>query len=208
MKPGESVGQAAARQLEEKIIEQGPETVACFIFEPVQGDGGAVDMHPDFFPLARQICDKYNVLMIADEIMAFAKTGHWFGMKKYDTAPDMMVVSKGLTCGYLPMGAVIYTDKIWKQVMNNPTTKLMASDVWQHDYTWSGHPVCAAVALKALDIMDSENLIPKAAERGATFFNKLQEKLKGVHVVSGKDQLPPSHSTAANEDQISVPPVS
>lgn len=184
VKEGENVGQAAARVLEETIQREGEDTFAAFIFEPVQGDGGAVDMHPDFFPLARKICDKYRILMIADEIMAFAKTGHWFGMSKYGVAPDIMVVSKGLTCGYLPMGAVIYTNAIWKQTFANTTTKMMASDVWQHDYTWSGHPVCAAIALKAMDIIETENLIPKAAERGAKFLAVLKEKLSGLHVVS------------------------
>ncbi|KAF4414673.1 acetylornithine aminotransferase [Fusarium acutatum] len=183
MKPGENVGQAAARQLEEAIIGEGPETVAAFVFEPVQGDGGAVDMHREFFPLAQEICKSHGVLMIADEIMAFAKTGHWFGMELYGVCPDIMVISKGLTSGYLPMGAVIYTNELWQTAFNSTSTKMMVSDVWQHDYTWSGHPVCAAVALRALDLIDSEGLITKCAERGRVFLDILKSKLEGLHVV-------------------------
>ncbi|KAF2197647.1 PLP-dependent transferase [Delitschia confertaspora ATCC 74209] len=183
MKEGENLGQAAARQLEKGILQENPETVAAFVFEPVQGDGGAVDMHRDFFPLAQKICKKHGVLMIADEIMAFAKTGHWAGMELYGVCPDILVISKGLTSGYLPMGAVIYTNDIWKTAFNNPSTKLMMSDVWQHDYTWSGHPVCAVVALKNLDRIENEGLIMKCAGRGRTFLEVLKKKLEGLHVV-------------------------
>jgi adenosylmethionine-8-amino-7-oxononanoate aminotransferase len=115
--------------------------------------------------------------------MAFAKTGHWFGMELYGVCPDVMVISKGLTSGYLPMGAVIYTNELWQTAFNSTSTKLMVSDVWQHDYTWSGHPVCAAVALRALDLIDEEGLITKCAERGRVFLNILKNKLEGLHVV-------------------------
>lgn len=172
-----------ARQLEERILKEGAKTVAAFVFEPVQGDGGAVDMHPDFFPLAEKICKKYDVLMIADEIMSFAKTGHWFGMELYGVCPDIMVISKGLTCGYLPAGAVIYRSDIWQTAFNNISTKFMISDVWQHDYTWSGHPVCSAVALRALDIIEKENLIELCAQRGRDFLDILKSELDGVHTV-------------------------
>ncbi len=117
--------------------------------------------------------------------MAFAKTGYWFGMEAYGVSPDIMVISKGLTCGYLPMGAVIYSDRVWQTLMNTVSTKMMMSDVWQHDYTWSGHATCAAVALKALEIIENDNLINKAAERGQTFLKILQEKLNGLHLVQG-----------------------
>ncbi|KIJ52729.1 hypothetical protein M422DRAFT_64818 [Sphaerobolus stellatus SS14] len=183
IKPGENVGQAAARLLEEHILDEGPDSVAASIFEPVQGDGGAVPRHPDFFPLARQICDKHKVLMIADEIMAFAKTGTWFGMQQYNVASDIMIISKALTSGYLPMGAVIYTDRVWQTAMNSMSTKMMASDIWQHDYTWSGHPTCAAVALKVLEIIERDDMISKAAERGRTYLSILQKKLHGLRLV-------------------------
>jgi adenosylmethionine-8-amino-7-oxononanoate aminotransferase len=94
-----------------------------------------------------------------------------------------MVISKGLTSGYLPAGAIIYTNEIWKTAFNNPSTKLMMSDVWQHDYTWSGHPVCSAVALRALDIIEREKLIKLCADRGAVFREILKKKLEGLHVV-------------------------
>ncbi|KIJ52728.1 hypothetical protein M422DRAFT_242628 [Sphaerobolus stellatus SS14] len=97
MKAGENVGQTAARVLEERILEKGPESVTAFIFEPVQGDRGAVLHHPNFFSLTPEICDKYNALMIADEIMALQRPG----------------LGSALSSGYLPMGEVIYTDRIW-----------------------------------------------------------------------------------------------
>jgi adenosylmethionine-8-amino-7-oxononanoate aminotransferase len=115
--------------------------------------------------------------------MAFAKTGHWFGMELYGVCPDVMVISKGLTSGYLPMGAVIYTNELWQTAFNSTSTKLMVSDVWQHDYTWSGHPVCAAVALRALDLIDEEGLIARCVERRRVFLNILKNKLEGLHVV-------------------------
>ncbi|KAI9015134.1 pyridoxal phosphate-dependent transferase [Gaertneriomyces semiglobifer] len=182
-KEGENVGQAAARMLEETILREGAENVAAFLFEPVQGDGGAVDFHRDFFPLARQICDKYNVIMIADEIMTFAKTGHWFAMQMYGICPDITVISKGLTSGYLPGGAVIYKDRIWQTAMNSSSTKMMVSDIWQHDYTWSGHPVCSAVALKSLEILEKNDLIIKGGEKGAKFLQLLKDRLDGLHLV-------------------------
>jgi adenosylmethionine-8-amino-7-oxononanoate aminotransferase len=115
--------------------------------------------------------------------MSFAKTGHWFGMEMYGVCPDIMVISKGLTSGYLPMGAVIYTNDVWKTAFGKASTTLQMSDVWQHDYTWSGHPVCAAVALRALDLIDGEGLIAKCAERGRVFLDVLKRKLEGLHVV-------------------------
>lgn len=90
---------------------------------------------------------------------------------------------------YLPMGAVIYTNAIWKTVMNPMSTRLMVSDVWQHDYTWSGHATCAAVALKALDIIEKEGLIHKAAERGVTFLGIMMEHLSDHHLVRGKSSF-------------------
>lgn len=106
-------------------------------------------------------------------------------MEAYGVCPDIMVISKGLTCGYLPMGAVISTDKVWQSTMNSTSTKIMMSDVWQHDYTWSGHATSAAVALRALDTIDKEGMIKTAAERGATFLKILHEKLDGLHLVQG-----------------------
>jgi adenosylmethionine-8-amino-7-oxononanoate aminotransferase len=104
-------------------------------------------------------------------------------MELYGVCPDVMVISKGLTSGYLPMGAVIYTNELWQTAFNSTSTKLMVSDVWQHDYTWSGHPVCAAVALRALDLIDEEGLITRCAERRRVFLNILKNKLEGLHVV-------------------------
>lgn len=94
-----------------------------------------------------------------------------------------MVISKGLTCSYLPTEAVIYGSDIWKTAFNNISNKMVLSDAWQHDYTWSGHPVCSAVALRALDIIDQENLIDLYVKRGRVFLDIFKSELEGLHTV-------------------------
>ncbi|MFI5342280.1 MAG: aspartate aminotransferase family protein, partial [Candidatus Methylomirabilales bacterium] len=107
-KPGETVGQAAARMLEETILKEGPETVAAFIAEPVQGTGGVIVPPDDYFPLVRQICTRHDVLLIADEVITgFGRTGHWFGLKHWGVQPDIMAFAKGVTSGYLPLGGIM-----------------------------------------------------------------------------------------------------
>jgi len=176
----ETVGQAAARFLEETIVKSGgKDKVASFLFEPVQGDGGAVIPHDDFFPLARQICDKYDILMIADEVMTgFGKTGKWFAMEYWPTCqPDILTFAKGVSSGYLPVGGFMISNDV-RQVCFE-----QAEEKWFHDYTYSAHPCCMVAALKNLEILERENLVSVCADKGLKFLTLLSDKLSGLPIV-------------------------
>lgn len=172
LKPGETQGQAAARLLEEAILREGPETVGAFIAEPVQGAGGVIVPQDDYFPRIREICDQYEVLFIADEVITgFGRTGEWFGLNRWGVQPDIMSFAKGITSGYLPLGGIQISDQIRDVIMNAP-----ANERWMHAYTYSGHPTCCAVALANLDIIENEGLVANAGARGT----QLLEGLKGL----------------------------
>ena len=172
IKPGETLGLAAARALEEAIVREGPDTVGAFIAEPVQGAGGVVVPPDDYFPRIRQICDQYDVLLIADEVITgFGRTGEWFGLNRWGVAPDIMSFAKGITSGYLPLGGIQISDEIREVIENAPV-----SERWMHAYTYSGHPTCCAVGLANLAILESENLVQNDARMG----KRLLDGLKGV----------------------------
>lgn len=172
VKPGETIGQAAARALEEAILREGQDTVGAFIAEPVQGAGGVVVPPEDYFPLVRQICDKYEVLFIADEVITgFGRTGDWFGLTRYGIQPDIMAFAKGITSGYLPLGGIQIADKIREVIMTAPP-----AERWMHAYTYSGHPTCCAVALANLDVIEREGLVARAGQMG----QRLLDGLKGL----------------------------
>jgi adenosylmethionine-8-amino-7-oxononanoate aminotransferase len=161
-KPGESVGQAAARVLEETILREGPETVAAFVGEPIHGAGGVFYPTDDYWPRVRDICTRHDVLLIDDEIITgFCRTGRWFGLSHWNVTPDILSFAKGVTSGYLPLGGIMVTSAI-KEVMDS----VKPDDRWMHAYTNSGHPTCCAVALKNIEIMQRERLWENAAEMG------------------------------------------
>ncbi|MBC7234913.1 MAG: aspartate aminotransferase family protein [Chloroflexi bacterium] len=161
-KPGETVGQAAARLLEEAILREGPDTVAAFIAEPVQGAGGVIVPPDDYFPQVREICSRYDVLLIADEVITgFGRTGEWFALTHWDIEPDIMSFAKGVTSGYLPLGGILISDEIAEVINGVPPERR-----WMHAYTYSGHPTCCAVGLKNLEIIEREGLVQRAAEGG------------------------------------------
>jgi len=181
--PGESVGQAAARLLEEAILREGPETVAAFVAEPVQGAGGVIVPPDDYFPRVREICSKYEVLFIADEVITgFGRTGSWFALSHWNVEPDIMVFAKGITSGYLPLGGIMISDTI-RDVINS----VPYESRWMHAYTYSGHPTCCAVALKNIEIIESEGLVERAAVGGRRLLEGLQTlyDLKAVGDVRG-----------------------
>jgi putrescine---pyruvate transaminase len=170
VKPGETIGQAAARELEEKIRAEGPDTVAAFIAEPVQGAGGVIVPPDDYFPNIRRICDKYNVLFIADEVITgFGRTGSWFALGRWGVEPDIMSFAKGVTSGYLPLGGIMISDQIRNAVLSAPY-----ENRWMHAFTYSGHPTCCAVGLKNIEIIEKEGLVKNAAEMGARLLNGLK----------------------------------
>jgi adenosylmethionine-8-amino-7-oxononanoate aminotransferase len=167
-----SQGVAAANLLEEAILREGPDTVAAFIAEPVQGAGGVIVPQDDYFPRIRDICDQYDVLLISDEVITgFGRTGTWFGLEHWGVEPDIMQFAKGITSGYIPMGGIGVSDTIKEAINSTPPEKR-----WMHAYTYSGHPTCCAVALANLDIFEKEDLVQRAAEMG----NHLQE---GLHTL-------------------------
>jgi adenosylmethionine-8-amino-7-oxononanoate aminotransferase len=162
-RPGETPGQAAARALEEAIQREGADTVAAFVAEPIHGAGGVIYPTDDYWPLAREICTRHGVLLIADEIITgFGRTGRWFGLSHWNVRPDILTFAKGVTSGYLPLGGMMIARPI-KAAMD----AVAPQDRWMHAYTYSGHPACCAVALENIDILERERLPEHAAAMGA-----------------------------------------
>ena len=178
-----SLGVAAANQLETAILREGPDNVAAFIAEPVQGAGGVIVPPPDYFPRVREICDRHDVLLIADEVITgFGRTGRMFGLEHYGVEPDIMQFAKGITSGYLPLGGVGVSDRIRHAIDSVPAEKR-----WMHAYTYSGHPTCCAVALENIAIIEREGLVARAAAAGARLLERLRtlETLDNVGHVRG-----------------------
>src|SRR3954468_5181843 len=171
-RPGETVGQAAARDLEEAILREGADRVAAFVGEPIHGAGGVFYPTDDYWPRVREVCTRHDVLLIDDEIITgFCRTGRWFGLSHWNVTPDILTFAKGVTSGYLPLGGIIVTRAI-REVMDS----VRPEDRWMHAYTNSGHPTCAAVALKNIEIMQRERLGDNAANMG----ERLQAGLRAV----------------------------
>jgi len=167
--PGETVGQAAARELEEAILREGPENVAAFIGEPIHGAGGVIYPADDYWPRVRDVCTRYDVLLIADEIITgFGRTGRWFGLTHWNVKPDILSFAKGVTSGYLPLGGIMVTKAI-KDVMDS----VKPEDRWMHAFTYSAHPTCCAVALKNIEIIEREGLCANAEKMGARLYANL-----------------------------------
>ena len=166
-------GVAAANELEDAILREGPDTVAMFLAEPVQGAGGVIVPQPDYFPRIREICDKYEVLFASDEVITgFGRTGKMFGLDHWGVEPDMIQFAKAITSGYFPLGGTGVNEKI-AQVMDT------GEMVWMHAYTYSAHPVGCAVALRNLDIVEQENFPAQAADKGTYLLERLQSALAG-----------------------------
>jgi adenosylmethionine-8-amino-7-oxononanoate aminotransferase len=175
---GETIGAAAARALEEAIIEQNPGTVAAFIAEPVQGAGGVIVPPDDYFPQVREICSRHEVLFIADEVITgFGRTGQWFAMGRWNVEPDIMSFAKGVTSGYMPLGGIMVSDEIAGTIRS-----VAPEDRWMHAFTYSGHPACCAVALKNLEIIEREGLVERAGKMGLRLLDRLST-LKNLDIV-------------------------
>ena len=142
----------AANAIEDRIVFEGPETVACVILEPVQNAGGCFTPPEGYFQRVREICDRHDVLLISDEVIcSWGRLGHFFGAQKYDYQPDMITTAKGITSAYAPMGAVIASDKIFEPFSTGHTS-------FTHGFTFAGHPVAAACALANIEIFEREDL--------------------------------------------------
>jgi putrescine aminotransferase len=164
-----SAGVAYAKGLEDVVLKAGPSTVAAVVAEPVQGAGGLIVPPADYFPLVRQICDKYGLLLIADEVITgFGRTGRWFGLEHWNVQADVMIFAKGITSGYLPLSGVMLTRSV------HETLKTLKGPLW-HAFTYSGHPTACAVGLRNLQILEDEHLVERAAEKGAYLQQRLQD---------------------------------
>lgn len=172
-RPNETIGQAAARELEEAILREGPDTVAAFIGEPIHGAGGVIYPTEDYWPQVREICTRYDVLLIADEVITgFGRTGRWFGLSHWNVKPDILSFAKGVTSGYLPLGGIMVTKSI-KQAMDS----VEPANRWMHAHTYSAHPTCCAVALKNIEIIERERLSENAAKMGDRLYAALSASL-------------------------------
>jgi adenosylmethionine-8-amino-7-oxononanoate aminotransferase len=170
LKENESIGQAAARSLEEAILKEGQDTIAAFIAEPVMGVGGVIIPPDDYFPLVRAICDKYEILFIADEVITgFGRTGEWFALKHWNVKPDILSFAKAITSGYAQLGGIQISDAI-----RDTLETASESEAYLHGYTYSGHAMSCAVGLKNLEIMEKENYPQRAKELGRRLLEGLQ----------------------------------
>ena len=145
-------GLERARQLETAINDLGEDRVAAFIAEPVQGAGGVIIPPSTYWPEIQRICDAHEILLIADEVICgFGRTGNWFGSDTFDIRPDIMTIAKGISSGYVPIGGSIVSDEVAEVIAN--------AGEFHHGYTYSGHPVAAAVALENIRILEEERII-------------------------------------------------
>lgn len=178
----EEYGLVAARRLEQKILELGPERVAAFIGEPIMGAIGVYIPPTSYWPEIERICRKYDVLLIADEVICgFGRTGDWFGQDYFGFQADIMPIAKGLSSGYIPIGAVMFNDRV-AGVLKDSGGELA------HGYTYSGHPVCAAVALENIRILQDERIVERCKTETAPYLKQRWEEL-GTHRLVGEVRI-------------------
>ncbi|PRY73493.1 aspartate aminotransferase family protein [Halomonas ventosae] len=154
----EAFGHQCALAIEERILELGEDQVAAFIAEPVQGAGGAIMPPASYWPAVKEVLSRYDILLVVDEVICgFGRLGEWFGSVHYDLAPDLVPIAKGLSSGYLPIGGVLVGDRV-------ADTLVEEGGEFFHGFTYSGHPVCAAVALKNLELMEAEGVVERVRD--------------------------------------------
>jgi adenosylmethionine-8-amino-7-oxononanoate aminotransferase len=157
--------------LEYAVEAAGPETVAMVIMEPVQNAGGAFTPPADYFQGVREICDRYGILLCADEVITgFGRLGEWFGSAKYDIRPDLITSAKGLSSAYASIGAVIATDRVFEPFLG-------AQSMYTHGITFGGHPVMCAIALKNIEVMKRDRIVENVRDNGDAFRNTLAQLL-------------------------------
>jgi adenosylmethionine-8-amino-7-oxononanoate aminotransferase len=160
----------------ERIEFEGPDTVAAVILEPVQNAGGCFTPPDGYFARVREICDEYDVLFISDEVIcSWGRLGEWFGSQRYNYQPDLITTAKGLTSAYAPMGALIASDRVAAPFMDGPVS-------FTHGFTFAGHPVCAAIAMANLDVIENEGILNNVrANEGA--LRSMLESLRDIPIV-------------------------
>ena len=168
------------RQLEDQIALLGAQTIAALIAEPVQGAGGVIVPPRYYWKRLREVCDRHGILLIADEVVTgFGRTGCMLGSRGWGVAPDVLCLAKGITAGYIPMGATVFNQRIADAIENGPGF----SSVIMHGYTYSGHPTACAAALAVLDIVEAEDLPGNAGKIGAQLLEHLQPLVDRYAVV-------------------------
>ncbi len=171
----QALGRLCAELLEREILYQGPDTVAAFIAEPVQGAGGVIVPPENYWPLVREICDKYDVLLIADEVVTgFGRLGSMMGSRHWGVKPDIMNFAKGINSGYVPLGATMMNAKVADAFVTSDTTPFSAK-AFHHGNTYAGHPLACAAAIANLKIIEDENLTENAGRVGAYFLKRLKD---------------------------------
>lgn len=171
-------GIAMAQQLAEKIEALGPDRVAAFIGEPVQGAGGVIVPPETYWPEIQRICQKYGILLIADEVICgFGRLGTWFGSDYYGLAPDLMPIAKGLSSGYQPIGGVVVRDEVADVLIRR-------GGEFQHGFTYSGHPVACAVAAANLRLLREGGIVDHVRQTAAPHFQRLWHELEAHPVVA------------------------
>ncbi|MEM9107104.1 MAG: aminotransferase class III-fold pyridoxal phosphate-dependent enzyme [Pseudomonadota bacterium] len=176
----EELAGICALLMRREIEHQGPDTIAALIAEPVQGAGGVIVPHASYWPMLRAICDDYGILMISDEVVTgLGRSGSLFGARGWGVKPDMMTMAKGLTSGYVPLGATLINDRI------NTAFERADSEfnVFMHGYTYSGHPVACAAGLASLDLTLREDLTGNAGAVGDYLIGRLRDELFDIETV-------------------------
>jgi hypothetical protein len=172
----EGFGRWAADEIERAILREGPESVAAVFLEPVQNSGGCFPPPPGYFARVREICDRYGVILVSDEVIcAFGRLGYYFGSERYHYQPDIITFAKGVTSGYSPLGGMLVSDRLMEPFSSGTATFL-------HGVTFAGHPVSSAVALANLDVFEQEDLLGNVRANEATFRTTL-EKLYDLPIV-------------------------
>ncbi len=173
-------GRQAARAVEERILELGPETVAAFVAEPIQGAGGVIIPPDSYWPEVQRICRQYDVLLVVDEVICgFGRTGHWFGSDLYGLKPDLMPMAKGITSGYVPLSAVMVGDRVAETLIGE-------GGEFFHGFTYSGHPVAAAVALANIAILEEEGLVDQVRDDTGPYLQRRLQEVFADHPLVGE----------------------
>ena len=152
-----------AQALEQKILELGPERIAAFIGEPIQGAGGVIIPPDTYWPEIQRICERHGILLVADEVICgFGRTGHWFGCERFGFRPDLMTFAKGVTSGYIPLGGVMVGNRVADVLIGQ-------GGEFNHGYTYSGHPVACAVALANIRLLQRERIVETVRDELAPY---------------------------------------
>ncbi|HLY55473.1 MAG TPA: aminotransferase, partial [Stellaceae bacterium] len=184
MSPDE-FGVMAARTLEAKILELGPENVGAFIGEPIQGAGGVIIPPESYWPEVQRICRRYDILLVADEVICgFWRTGNYWGSQTLGMQPDILTCAKAISSSYLPISAVMVNDRVFQGLAKESHE----IGTFGHGFTYSGHPVSCAVALANLDIIEREDLVERGAHQGAKLLSRLQAAI-GDHPLVGQVRM-------------------